>query len=259
VPNGLDLSQAGENGDKQAVDSIIWDNGFSTPDTGTINFTAEIVPAGTRDTTGGSSSSFTDNVNVVDNPLPPGNNFIGLTMTFYDDYSNTSKAYTIFYNSNLDAGTNQHAEPIPAASDEQAVQTIGLVTSTKVRVLENPNDLNQGNWLESANFYDDRARVVQTQSDNYKGGQDTTLTLHNFTNQVITTYVAHTDPAAIANNNTRIKTNIDLDFANRVLQVYTTINDQDSTKRLLAQNAYDALGQLQTKQIGQTTAGGFLE
>jgi len=259
VPNGLDLSQAGENGDKQAVDSIIWDNGFSTPDTGTANLTAEIVPAGTRDTTGGSSRPFTNNVNVVDNPLPPGNNFIGLTMTFYDDYSNTSKAYTTLYNSNLDAGTNQHAEPIPAASDEQAVQTIGLVTSTKVRVLENPNDLTQGNWLESANFYDDRARVVQTQSDNYKGGQDTTLSLHNFTNQVITTYLAHTDPAALANNNTRIKTNIDLDFANRVLQVYTTINDQDSTKRLLAQNTYDALGQLQTKQIGQTAGGSFLE
>src|SRR6185437_3752101 len=169
VPNGLDLSQAGENGDNQAVDSIIWDNGFSTPDTGTVNFTAEIVPAGTRDTTTGSSGSFTDNVNVVDNPLPPGNNFIGLTMTFYDDYSNTSKAYTPFYNGNLDAGTNQHAELYPTASDEQAVQTIGLVTSTKVRVLENPNDLTQGNCLETANFYDDRARVVQTQEDNYKG------------------------------------------------------------------------------------------
>src|SRR6185437_853234 len=58
VPNGLDLSQSNENGDNQAVDSIIWDNGFSTPDTGTVNFTAEIVPAGTRNSTGGSSSPF---------------------------------------------------------------------------------------------------------------------------------------------------------------------------------------------------------
>lgn len=257
VPNGLDLNQANENGDQWAVDSITWDNGFSTPDT--VNFTAEIVPAGTRVATGGSSNPFTDNVNFVDNPLPPNSNFIGLTMTFYDDYSNTSKAYTTLYNGNLDAGTNQHAEPIPAASDEQAVQTIGLMTSSKVRVLENSNDLTQGNWLETANFYDDRARVVQTQSDNYKGGQDTTLTLHNFTNQVITTYLAHTDPQATANSNTRIKTNIDLDFANRVLQVHTTINDQDSTKRLIAQNTYDALSQLQTKQIGQTAGGTFLE
>ena len=259
VPNGLDLNQTYENGDKQAVDSIVWDNGFSTPDTGTVNFTAEIVPAGTRDTLGGSSIPFTNNVNVVDNPLPPGNNFIGLTMTFYDDYTNTAKAYTPFYNGNLDAGTNQHAEPIPATSDEQAVQTIGLATGSKVRVLVNPNDLTQGNWLETTSFYDDRARVVQTQSDNYKGGQDTTLTLHNFSNQVITTYLAHGDPQATANNNTRIKTNLNLDFANRVLQVYTTINDQDSTKRLIAQNTYDQLGQLLTKQLGQTSDGSFLE
>jgi hypothetical protein len=257
VPNGLDLNQSNENGDNQAVDSITWDNGFATPDT--VNFTAEIVPAGTRDTTAASTTSFTNNVNVVDNALPPGNNFIGLTMTFYDDYSNTSKAYTTVYNGNLDAGTNQHAEPYPAASDAQQVQTIGLATSTKVRVIENPSNLALGNWLETASFYDDRARIVQTQSDNYKGGQDTALTLHNFTNQVITTYLAHADPQALANNNTRIKTNIDLDFANRVTQVYTTINDQDSTQRLLAQSAYDQMGQLLTKQLGQTTGGSFLE
>ena len=256
VPNGLDLNST-ENGDNQAVDSITWDNGFVTPDT--VNFTAEIVPAGTRDTLGGSSMPFTNNINVVDNALPPDNNFIGLTMTFYDDYSNTTKQYTTAYNGLLDAGTNEHAELVPATSDAQAVQTIGLVTGTKVRVLENPNDLTQGNWLETASFYDDRARVVQTQSDNYKGGQDTMLTLHNFTNQAITTYLAHANPAATANSNTRIKTNIDLDFANRVLQVYETINDQDSTKRLLAQNAYDQLSQLQTRQLGQTTSGSFLE
>ena len=196
---------------------------------------------------------------VVDNPLPPGNNFIGLTMTFYDDYSNTAKQYTTTCNSRVDAGTNQHAEPLPEAADEQAVQTIGLVTGTKVRVLEDPNDLTRGDWLETASFYDDRARVVQTQGDNDKGGQDTTITLHNFTNQVITTYLAHADPAATANGNTHVKTNMELDAAGRVLQVYTTINDQDSTKRLIASNSYDQLGQLQQKQLGQTTDGSFLE
>ncbi|HWB93111.1 MAG TPA: DUF6443 domain-containing protein [Puia sp.] len=256
VPNGLDLYLPNENGDKKAVDSITWDNGFETPDT--VDFTAEIVPAGTRDTAS-AGVPFTNNVNVVDNPLPPGNNFIGLTMTFYDDYSNTSKQYTATYNGLVDAGTNQHAEPIPTVTDEQAMQTIGLVTGGKVRVLEDPADLTKGNWLETTSFYDDRARIVQTQSDNYKGGQDTTITLHNFTNQVITTYLAHGNPAATANGNTRVKTNIDLDAANRVLQVYTTINDQDSTKRLIADNTYDHLGQLQTKQLGQTTAGSFLE
>ncbi len=223
-----------------------------------MNFTAEIVPAGT--TTVASPTPFTNTLNIVDNPLPSGNNFIGLTMTFYDDYTNTTdKQYTTVYNSRLDAGTNQHVETLPALADNQAVQTIGLVTGTKVRVLEDPSDLTKGVWLETATFYDDRARTIQTQGDNYKGGQDTLTSLYNFTNQLLTTYLAHSDPAATANNNARIKTNLNLDVANRVLQVYKTINDQDSTKRLLAQHTYDQMGQLLQKQIGQLTDGSYLE
>ena len=252
LPAGLDLSDPAEDGDRKAIDSITLDNGFETPDI--VDFTAEIV------TGGGSGTPFTNTLNVVDNALPPGNNFTGLTMTFYDDYLNTpDKQYTTTYNSRLDAGTNQHVETLPSSSDNQGVQTIGLVTGTKVRVIENPNDLTQGQWLEMATFYDDRTRAIQAQSDNYKGGQDTLTTLYNFTNQPITTYLAHANPAATANNNTRIKTNMNLDADNRLLQVYKTINDQDSTKRLIAQNSYDQMGQLLQKQIGQLTDGSFLE
>jgi RHS repeat-associated protein len=252
VPPTLDLSGSTENGDNKALSLITLDNGFQTPDT--VDFTAEIV-------TGNSSGTpFTNTLTIVDNALPSGNNFIGLTMTFYDDYTNTpEKQYSTTYNALLDAGTNQHVESLPAIADNKAVQTIGLVTGTKVRVIENPNDLNQGNWLETATFYDDRARVVQTQSDNYKGGQDSLTTLYNFTNQPITTYLAHANPSATSNNNIRIKTNLNVDAANRVLQVYKTINDQDSTKRLITQHNYDQMGQLMQKQLGQLTDGSFLE
>jgi RHS repeat-associated protein len=63
--------------------------------------------------------------------------------------------------------------------------------------------------------------------------------------------VAHADPAAGSNNSTRIKTNLNYDPANRLLQVYKTINDADSTNRLIAQQAYDQMGQLKQKQLGQ--------
>ena len=100
-------------------------------------------------------------------------------MTFYDDYSNTpDKQYTTTYDGLLDAGSNQHVELIPTTAAEQTVQTIGAVTGHKVHVIENPGDLTQGNWLETANFYDDRMRVSQTQSDNYyKESHDTTTNL----------------------------------------------------------------------------------
>ena len=241
IPQSLDLTGV-ENGDQQAQNLITLDNGFSTPDT--VNFTGEIVVGVTS-----SGASFTNTLSVVNNPIPSGSTLIPLTMTFYDDYSNTpDKQYTTTYNSLLDAGTNQHVELIPTTAIQQAVQTIGAVTGTKVHVIENPNDLTQGNWLETATFYDDRLRASQTQSDNYKGGHDTVTNLYNFTGKVLTTYLAHANPQAAFNSNTRVKTNINLDEANRVLQVYETVND--TSKRLVAQDTYDQLGQLTQKQLG---------
>jgi RHS repeat-associated protein len=253
APFPFDLTlNATENGDFQASDMITLDNGFVSPDT--VNFVGEIVTGTTI------TQSFTDTVSVIDNPLPPSNNFIALTMTFYDDYHNTlDKQYTTIYNSRLDAGTNQHVETIPGSSDQQAVQTIGLVTGAKVRVIENPSDLTQGNWLETVNFYDDRARTVQAQSDNYKGGRDTVTNLYNFTGQVITSYLSHADPVAVGTNNIRIKTNMNLDHANRLLQIYKTINDNSTTTRLVSQHAYDQLSQLKQKQLGQLLDNSFLE
>ena len=62
---------------------------------------------------------------------------------------------------------------------------------------------------------------------------------------------------ATVGGNTRIKTNMDYDSAIRLTQVYKTIND--TSTRLLAQHAYDQMGELLQKQLGQLTAGGFLE
>jgi RHS repeat-associated protein len=247
----LDLTGL-QNGDKQATVGITLDNGFDSPDT--VDFTGEIVVGGVT------GNPFSDTLNVIDNPIPAGSNFIALTMTFYDDYANTpDKHYTTAYNGLLDEGTNQHAETLPAVSDQQAVQTIGLVTETKVRVIEDPSDLTKGNWLSTVSFYDDRVRVVQTQGDNYKGGQDTLANRYNFTGQVISSYTAHANPLAPVNGNTRIKTNLNYDHANRLLEVYKTINDADSTKRLLASHDYDQLGQMKQKHLGQLTDQSFLE
>jgi RHS repeat-associated protein len=255
TPGGIlpDLDLTGvQNGDKQATVGITLDNGFNSPDT--VDFTGEIVAGGVT------GNPFSDTLNVIDNPIPGSSNFIALTMTFYDDYTNTpDKHYTTAYNGLLDEGTNQHTETVPAVSDQQAVQTIGLVTGTKVRVIEDPSDLTKGNWLSTVSFYDDRVRVIQTQSDNYKGGQDTLLSRYNFTGLVIANYEAHANPQATLNNNTRIKTNLNYDHANRLLEVYKTINDADSTRRLIASHDYDQLGQVKEKHLGQLADQSFLE
>ncbi len=150
LPPTIDLGSSGANGDHRALNTIFLDNGFETADI--VDFTAEI----TDDSTG---TPFSNNLVLTDAPLPSANNFIALTMTFYDDYSNTpDKQYATTYNSLLDAGANQHAETLPGSSDQQSVQTLGLVTGSRTRVLEDPSDLTKGNWLTTAVFYDDRVR-----------------------------------------------------------------------------------------------------
>jgi RHS repeat-associated protein len=253
LPQDVNLVDPAANGDWRALNMITLDNGFETPTT--VDFTAEIVTG----TTAG--NAFTNILSVLDNPLPPAANFIALTMTFYDDYHNTpDKQYTSFYNSFLDAGANQHAEQSPSVSDQQTVQTIGMATATKVRVIEDPADLTKGQWLATINFYDDRGRVIQTQSDNYRGSTDKVTNRYNFTGQVISSFYHHLNPAALTNNNTRIKTNFNYDHAGRLLEVYKSINEADSTKRLIVRNDYDQRGQLKQKHLGQLPAdGSFLE
>ncbi|GGA83098.1 hypothetical protein GCM10011511_02650 [Puia dinghuensis] len=108
-------------------------------------------------------------VAIADNPVPANTSIILLAQTFYDDYSQGTKSYTTADNSLFDPSTNQQALPLPSQYDPH---TRGRITVSKVKVITNPADLTQGNWLETDNFYDNQGRVVQTQNDNSLGGTD---------------------------------------------------------------------------------------
>lgn len=200
-----------------------------------------------------------NNTVIADNPIPTGSVFIPLTYTSYDGYANTAKTYNNSNNSRLDAGSNAYPDALPASASKMIR---GLVTVTKVRVIENPADLTQGGWLEMAMFYDDKGRAVQVQSNNYKGGLDVATSRYNFTGQVICNYVIHNNPAG-GISNLRIKTNNEYDFEGRLLNVKKNINDDTSaaaastTQRVVAQYIYDALGNLKEKKIGQKTVSGI--
>lgn len=191
---------------------------------------------------------FSNTVAVLDNPLPAGASPIALTSTQYDDYSVTTKTYTNANNSKLDIGNNTYGEPLPSAS---SIQTRGLVTVTRVRVIENPANLAAGNWLETVQFFDDKGRTIETNADNYKGGRDIITSRYDFTHKVICTYLLHSNPAG--GDIITVKTNIDYDHGGRLLAVTKKINDNDSTKRIVARNSYDAMGQLLRKVTGQKT------
>jgi len=107
-----------------------------------------------------------------------------------------------------------------------------MVTQTKTRVLENTSNLAAGPWLTTINFYDDRVRVIQSQADNYRTGNDISSNRYDFTGKVISNYLAHVNPAV---GSTSVKTNYEYDFAGRLNEVWKTINNNaanaSNTKR----------------------------
>lgn len=186
-------------------------------------------------------------------PVPNGAPFIALTITYYDNYAWTGKTYTTAYNSQLDAGANLHAEALPS---QATAQTAGIITGTKIRIVQDPNNLSVGNWLNTVNFYDEKARPIQINADNHKNGQEIVTNLYDFTGKVLCSYLVHNNPDA-GSQNIRVKTNYEFDHAGRLLKVWKTINDETAKKAMIANNEYDELGQLKKKELGQQkNAGG---
>lgn len=228
-----------ENGRKiyNATNSIVFDNGFSTE--ANADFTAEIVSAGTN--------TFSTNLAVNTYPIPSGSTLYPLTYIYYDSYDWTSKSYTTVNNSQLDDGGNSYAEALPSTDTKKA---LGMITGKRVRVLEDPNNLNSGKWLETTNFYDDKGRGVQVNSDNYKGGKDISTSRYDFAGKVVSAQIVHNN-AAGNSNNLLVKTSMLYDHAGRVKTITKTIiNGSVTVTKKIAQNDYNELGQLKTKKLG---------
>ena len=238
----------------QASNSIVFQAGF-TSEAG-ASFTASIVPSNNT------TYSNTQTINTNPTSISGISSYVPLTITNYDDYTATSKSYDATNISKIDQGAALYADPLPA---QNSVMVRGIVTSSRVRVLEDPSNLSAGNWMETATFYDDKGRAVQVQSDNYKGGKDIVTSRYDFVGKMVSSYVVHNNPVGnIAS--LRVKTNMDYDHMGRLKETRKQINDDNTKTRVVSHNDYDALGQLKTKKIGQQTdaaslpiAGTFLE
>lgn len=217
----------------EASQSVEFTDGFESETT--ADFVAQIntgaAPATTQTATG--------------SPIPSEATYTLLTQTFYDDYTKTQKVYSATNNAKLDAGTSLYPEALPSA---RSTATKGMVTSTKVWVMEDASDLSKGRWLETATFYDEKGRVIQVQTDNVRGGMETVTSRYDFSGKVITTYQVHKNPAGKVGE-TSTRTNTEYDNAGRLLSVKKTINDA-ATAKLVVQNLYDEQGQLLTKKLG---------
>jgi RHS repeat-associated protein len=229
-----------------ALRSITLTDGFDSP----ADFSAEIVAG-----PGGSDGETTviEGMAVNKNPIPTGLTPKILTLTYYDNYDWTSKSYTTAYNGNLSAGSNQYAEQTPS---QASTKVHGITTGTKVRVLDDPADASVGALLPTVIYYDDNGRVIQTQTDNFKGGTDIALSQFDFSGKVLSTYVRQEVPGSTAQTHTAL-TKMLYDHAGRVLEVKKAFDG--GAEIMIAKNQYDELGQLKTKQLGQKPDLSFLE
>lgn len=71
----------------------------------------------------------------------------------------------------------------------------GLVTGTKVRV-EDPENPHDEVWLTSANYYDDKGRVIQVKSQNLRGGIEISSNLYYFQGKLWKNILRHQNPDA---------------------------------------------------------------
>ncbi len=151
-----------------------------------------------------------------------------LTINYYDDYEfNTAgiiKPGTVY-----GVGTTD--------------RTRSLATGSKVRVL------GTNNWITTITYYDKKARPICVASKNeYLNTTDVLESKLDFAGKVLETKTIHTkgSNAAIVTIDT-----FEYDHMSRALQHTQKIDNQ--AEETIAENSYDALGQLTSKKIGGTS------
>jgi RHS repeat-associated protein len=196
----------------------------------------------------------------------PDNNLLtsttSLTETFYDNYEwitdnsipDVTGVYLITHDGQLYNGNNSDNSSFPFHKrNVQDTRTKGMVTGTRIKVL------NTTDYITTVIIYDDKGRAIQVKTINHTGGIDLATTQYSWSGQPLITLSEQQrvgDPAAGSTNKILTITKNSYDALGRVTQTTKNIMDYynpgiQSGDQVMAQNYYDALGQLKTKSIGR--------
>ena len=120
------------------------------------------------------------------------------TTNLYDDYNHPAfsmKPFTYFYNGQLTG-----SQSVASITSQSALYR-GLKTGQFVRILDNAN---YQQWtlsnpvLFSAYYYDDKERLIQTQTDTHVNGTDVQTMQYDFAGTLLSSVYNHTNPNAIS-------------------------------------------------------------
>ncbi|WP_292267562.1 DUF6443 domain-containing protein [Butyricimonas sp.] len=188
-----------------------------------VTESGEVVLSGVK-----SHSVLLSEASASDRYVPSGTRTV-LQQLLYDTYTSTS-------------GIPVHGFVLTTGYSTGYTSSVtGLQTSVKTRVLET------GEYLTTTTYYDDRGRVVQTVSDNLRGGKSRVDIKYDFVGNILRQRESHQV------NGTQIDvlevTNTYDDWG-RLLTSSSSLNNAPPA---LVVYTYDAVGRLMTKQLGNVT------
>ena len=180
-----------------------------------------------------------------------------LTETHYDNYTGISvptkmsTTYKVDWNTYLLPASTTSFPYAEEPKQNSSITTKGLVTWSRVRVLDSTLQ------LVTINIYDDKGRVIQTQSENITGGIDVTTTQYSWAGWPLVTIQRQQEKKGTVTQTTVVVTKMTYDDLGRLVrtemkQSNSSINSGAmSAYATISEIGYDALGQVESKKIGK--------
>lgn len=177
----------------------------------------------------------------------------------YDDYDNIPSlsgltgSFDATYKNSDYIHTTYNTSPLYAQEPVQSFQTKGMVTWTRELILSSQN------YIYTVNIYDDKGRVIQVKTKNFRTGTDLTTTQYNWAGQPLRIVHKHQMPAVSGTTGQSAVTLTDIgyDDLGRAIQTqkkiqHTLVNSNalPNVWTKINTNIYDALGQLKRKTMG---------
>ena len=225
---------------------------------GRVVYTGIIVSSDSRQLQQNMADNITLYPSVYEHRIFSSPTIVGDTHLYYSNTSfpaNISRVHTIYY---YDTYVDHDGINLPNTIYGQTVseETKGLTTVVRTRVLNPLANPGEVDWITTVVCYDEKDRSIYTFEHNaYLGSSMTAEKLLNFTGNVLEDRMAHikgVNPAIVTHNY------YNYDHLNRLLSHKQQINNEPL--QLIAENTYDEIGQLLSKNVGgETIFDGYVD
>ncbi|MEP1032204.1 DUF6443 domain-containing protein [Ekhidna sp.] len=163
-----------------------------------------------------------------------------LTVTYYDNYSYLAQSEWTgmfdFKNAGIEASHGGHSYTYPSSRDNRVK---GMITGSKTK------NLSTDEWLKESNFYDHKARLIQSTTANENGGFNRISHLLDYGNKILASRITH--KKASSGSVVNIYRRLAYDQTGKLLAVYHKLDDNEEVQ--IALNEYNGLGQIVGKNL----------